>query len=46
MTAGIPARLGYVWRRPRYVLMPDPEREKKTPNSLHAPWDKTILFSN
>lgn len=24
---------GYVWKRPRYVLVPDPEREKKTPNS-------------
>jgi transposase len=23
-------RLGYVWKRPRYVLSPDPEREKKT----------------
>jgi transposase len=23
-------RLGYVWERPRYVLDPDPEREKKT----------------
>jgi transposase len=22
--------LGYVWKRPRYVLDPDPEREKKT----------------
>jgi transposase len=22
-------RLGYVWKRPRYVLAPDPEREKK-----------------
>jgi transposase len=26
-------RLEYVWKRPRYVLTPDPEREKKTPNS-------------
>ena len=25
-------RLGYVWKRPRYVLDPDPEREKKTPD--------------
>jgi transposase len=25
--------LGYVWKRPRYVLDPDPEREKKTPDS-------------
>jgi transposase len=24
-------RLGYVWKRYRYVLPPDPEREKKTP---------------
>jgi transposase len=23
-------RLGYVWKRYRYVLPPDPEREKKT----------------
>lgn len=22
--------LGYVWKRPRYVLQPDPERDKKT----------------
>ena len=27
-------RLGYVWKRPRYILAPDPEREKKT---LHSP---------
>lgn len=26
-------RLGYVWKRPRYVLDPDPEREKKTGHS-------------
>src|SRR4051812_31356261 len=26
-------RLGYVWKRPRYVLDPDPEREKKTLDS-------------
>lgn len=25
-------RLGYTWKRPRYVLEPDPEREKKTPD--------------
>jgi transposase len=25
--------LKYVWKRPRYVLDPDPEREKKTPDS-------------
>lgn len=26
------SRLDYVWKRPRYVLTPDPEREKKTTN--------------
>jgi transposase len=25
-------RLGYVWKRPRYVLVPDPQREKKASN--------------
>jgi hypothetical protein len=25
--------LGYVWKRSRYVLAPDPEKEKKTANS-------------
>jgi transposase len=30
--------LGYVWKRPRYVLAPDPEREKKTPNSPRPVW--------
>lgn len=25
-------RVDYVWKRPRYVLAPDPEREKKTTN--------------
>jgi len=25
-------RLDYVWKRPRYDLVPDPEREKKTPH--------------
>jgi transposase len=25
-------RLGYVWKRSRYVLDPDPERDKKTPD--------------
>jgi transposase len=30
--------LGYVWKRPRYVLAPDPEREKKKPNSSHPVW--------
>lgn len=24
-------RLGYAWKRPRYVLAPDPQREKKKP---------------
>jgi transposase len=31
-------RLGYVWKRPRYVLAPDPQREKKTPNSARRVW--------
>lgn len=31
-------RLGFVWKRPRYVLAPDPEREKKTPNSPRPVW--------
>jgi len=31
-------RLGYVWKRPRYMLMPDPEQEKKTPNSTRPLW--------
>jgi transposase len=26
-------RLDYVWKRPRYVLQPDPERDKKTADS-------------
>jgi transposase len=25
-------RLGYIWKRPRYVLAPDPDREKKKKN--------------
>lgn len=29
--------LGYVWKRPRYVLDPDPEREKKT---AHPPGNR------
>jgi transposase len=29
-------RLGYVWKRPRYVLAPDPQREKKTLHSAYA----------
>jgi transposase len=28
---------GYVWKRPRYVLDPDPEREKKTADSPGNP---------
>src|SRR5262245_59140768 len=30
-------RLGYVWKRPRYALDPDPEREKKTPHPAAHP---------
>src|SRR5512142_3006121 len=30
-------RLDYVWKRPRYDLDPDPEREKKTPHSRANP---------
>jgi transposase len=30
-------RLGYLWKRPRYVLAPDPEREKKTADSPANP---------
>src|SRR5262249_1730947 len=29
--------LGYVWKRPRYVLDPDPELEKKTADPPHHP---------
>lgn len=29
-------RLGYVWKRPRYVLAPDPQREKKKPAAARA----------
>jgi transposase len=32
-----PHRLGYVWERPRYVLDPDPLREKKTPHPAAHP---------
>lgn len=31
-------RLDYVWKRPRYMLAPDPEQEKKTRNSPHPVW--------
>src|SRR5512135_3477020 len=30
-------RLGYVWKRPRYVLDPDPQREKKTAHPAASP---------
>jgi transposase len=30
-------RLGYAWKRPRYVLDPDPELEKKTANPSPPP---------
>ena len=33
-------RLGYVWKRFRYVLDPDPEREKKTPDSPARAWPR------
>jgi transposase len=29
-------RLGYAWKRSRYVLEPDPEKEKKTTDSLQT----------
>lgn len=35
-------RLGYVWKRSRYVLDPDPEREKKTPHSPRDPGNPGI----
>jgi transposase len=35
-------RLGYVWKRPRYVLDPDPELEKKT---AHLPANPGIAAS-
>ena len=28
--------LGYTWKRSRYVLAPDPQREKKTPDSAYS----------
>src|SRR5262249_14950236 len=34
-------RLDYVWKRPRYDLNPDPEREKKTPNPTANPGTAT-----
>jgi transposase len=30
-------RLDQVWKRPRYTLEPDPEREKKGPDSVSSP---------
>ena len=30
-------RLGYAWKRPRYVLQPDPDREKKAPDQAANP---------
>jgi transposase len=30
-------RLDYVWKRPRYVLQPDPDREKKTQDPPRNP---------
>ena len=33
---GVLHQLGYVWKRPRYVLTPDPEQEKKTLDTRHA----------
>jgi len=30
-------RQGYVWKRPRYVLAPDPQREKKTADTPAGP---------
>jgi transposase len=30
-------RIGYRWKRPRYVLEPDPERDKKTPHPAAGP---------
>ena len=35
--------LGYVWKRPRYVLDPDPEREKKKANPPGNPPTATAL---
>jgi len=32
-------RLDYIWKRPRYVLAPDPEREKKT---AHPPQNSAV----
>jgi transposase len=29
-------RMGYRWKRPRYVLAPDPQREKKNPDSTDS----------
>ena len=36
-------RLGYVWKRYRYVLDPDPEEEKKTADSSADPQDPGMV---
>jgi transposase len=36
-------RLGYVWKRGRYVLDPDPQREKKTADSPAGPGDPGVV---
>ena len=38
--------LGYVWKRPRYVLDPDPQREKKTGVAppLQRAWARTVIL--
>jgi transposase len=36
-------RLGYVWKRSRYVLDPDPEREKKTTDSAAGPKNQGVV---
>lgn len=38
-------RLGYVWKRPRYVLDPDPELEKKTADPTANPGPATAQRS-
>jgi transposase len=36
-------RLGWVWKRSRYVLDPDPEREKKTVDSAVGPKNPRVV---
>jgi transposase len=36
-------RLGYAWKRGRYVLDPDPEREKKTADSQASPRNQGLV---